>query len=77
MGNIKIPSQEQTVLKHLKKYGSITAREASRKYDIDRLSGRIFNLRKDHDIITVTESNKRRRGTHARYVYKGEKDVQV
>ena len=76
MGNMKIPSQEQIVLNHLKKYGSITAREASRKYDIDRLSGRIFNLRKKHDIVTVTEPNKRR-GTHARYVYKGEKDVQM
>lgn len=38
-------SQRQQVLQHLRNVGPITAREASRLYGCDRLSGRILELR--------------------------------
>jgi hypothetical protein len=38
-------SQNKTVLKHLVKYGSITANEAIRLYSIQRLSARIYDLK--------------------------------
>lgn len=46
-------SQEQIVLKHLKKYGSITSMEAFSRYTITRLAAVVFVLRKEHDIETV------------------------
>lgn len=46
-------SQEQIVLSHLKKYGSITSMEAFSRYTITRLAAVVFVLRKDHEIETV------------------------
>lgn len=46
-------SQEQIVLKHLKKYGSITSMEAFSRYTITRLAAVVFVLRKEHEIETV------------------------
>ena len=39
-------TQNKTVLKHLIKYGSITAEQAVRKYSIYRLGARIYDLKK-------------------------------
>ena len=38
--------QNARVLRHLKKFGSITSMQAFQLYGITRLSGRIFDLRK-------------------------------
>ena len=46
-------SQEQIVLRHLKKYGSITSMEAFSRYTITRLAAVVFVLRKEHEIETV------------------------
>ena len=65
-------TQNEQVLKHLKEYGSITPLEAMVRYDIMRLSGRIFELRKEgHNIITKDRVTKK--GKHyAEYILKGE-----
>lgn len=55
-------SQEQIVLGHLKKYGTITAWEAMTDYHILDLAGRIRNLRKEYDIETDMQYKKD--GTH-------------
>ena len=47
-------SQNKTVLKHLVKFGSITANEAVRIYGIYRLSARINDLRAKGVSITST-----------------------
>ena len=49
-------SKHQQVLNHLKKYGSITPKEAWLKYGLYRLSSVINRLRaKGYDIETVKE----------------------
>ena len=40
------PTQNETVLKHLRKFGSITPREAYDDYQIMRLASRVDELRK-------------------------------
>ena len=57
MGKRKI-SQEQIVLGHLKKYGTITAWEAMNDYHILDLAGRIRNLRKEYEIETDMQYKK-------------------
>ena len=52
-------SQEQRILEHLKKYGSITTWESFERYGITRLSAKIYNLKKlgcifDEEIIKKT-----------------------
>lgn len=47
-------TQEQKVLRHLNKVGSITVREAMIEYSIQSLTKRISNLREEgHDIISL------------------------
>lgn len=47
-------SQNQQILKHLKRYADITALTAYEKYGVMRLSGRIFDLRAEgYDIVSV------------------------
>jgi len=47
-------TQEQQILKHLLKKGSITSWEAIEKYRITRLSARIYTLRNaDHNIESM------------------------
>lgn len=65
-------TQKAQVLKHLKNHkNGITSMTAFERYGITRLSGRIFELRRDgYDIITdnVTEKNKNGHAvTYARY----------
>ena len=53
---MKLPAQNKTalVLNHLLKYGTITSWEAIQKYRATRLSSIIYNLRKEHEIMSVT-----------------------
>lgn len=75
----KVPhlSQNMRVLKYMKKHPKkgITNRDAH-NMDIERLSGRIFNLRAmGYQIETVRETRRNLRGeikNYARYIYKGE-----
>lgn len=55
-------TQNQIILKHLKKHGSITPLQAINKYMILRLSARIFDLKDSgHNIKTtiIKKGNKR------------------
>jgi hypothetical protein len=53
---MKIKSQNELVLKHLKKHGSITSWEAINAYGITRLSARIFDLKDlGYGILTVMQ----------------------
>ena len=54
------------ILHHLKEHGSITTIEAFTLYGITRLSGRIWELRKTHNIEGVKETNKNEK-TYTRY----------
>lgn len=58
MGGIEMikHSQDDIILKHLQKFGSINAIEAIHKYGITRISARIYNLRKKGYAITSEES---------------------
>lgn len=67
-------SQEELVLSHLMKYGSITSWDAIRKYHITRLSAIIYNLRSIYDIISKYETNKTTETTYVRYIYLGRYD---
>jgi predicted fused transcriptional regulator/phosphomethylpyrimidine kinase len=52
-------SQNKTILNHLKKHGYITAYLAVRLYGIFRLSGRIYDLKKQgFNIASKLEFNK-------------------
>lgn len=67
-------TQCEEVLKHIKTYGSITSYEAFVNYRITRLSGRIFELRRQGYPI-VTENETADGTTYARYSLKGERNV--
>lgn len=54
---IKTDSQNKIVLKHLVKYGSLTAEMAVRLYRIYRLGARIYDLKRSgHNISSGLES---------------------
>jgi len=51
-------TQCEQVLRHLKDEGSITQREAARRYEIYRLAARIYDLRREgHDIEKEMETS--------------------
>ena len=60
-------TQEEIVLKHLREHGSITSMTAFRKYDITRLSAKIFNLRKEGYIIPMRYETSKKGKTYGRY----------
>ena len=61
-------TQEQTILNHLQKYGSITALEAVEKYRIMRLASRISDLRQaGYKINTDFEKSRKGEKAWARY----------
>lgn len=66
---MKVKSQSEQILKHLKNHkNGITAFDAFNRYGITRLSGRIFDLRKEgHEIETVIETQKNKYGHIAQY----------
>ena len=59
-------TQNEMILHHIKTHGSITTIEAFTLYGITRLSGRIWELRKNHKIEGVKETNKNGK-TYMRY----------
>lgn len=68
-------NKTQKVLAHLKKYKSITPMDAYEYYGSMRLSGIIYNLKKDYNIITNIEeytNEYKDKVRYARYKYKGE-----
>ena len=67
-------SQEHKVLVHMQRYGSITSMEAFHKYNITRLSAKIFNLRKDGYDIGMQWETSPNGARYGRYVLR-EEDV--
>lgn len=76
-GDVKkgtIMTQNEMVLNHLCKYGSITPKDAEELYGIMRLGARIYDLKQSgHSVQTKMESSKNRFGvtvSYARYYLK-------
>lgn len=63
----KITNQKQEVLRHIKKYGSITSMEAFEKYGITRLSAIIYILRREHNIVTLMRTSVNRYGNEVNF----------
>ena len=75
-----IDTQEKQIELHLKQYGSITSWEAFEKYGITRLSARIYNLRRYHNILSKQITTTNRYGNtvnYVKYVYMGAKYAEV
>lgn len=68
-------TQNQRILNHLETYGSITAREATRTYEIYRLAARIADLKRmGYNIESVEEVRTNSEGEtkrFARYYLRG------
>lgn len=63
----KITNQKQEVLRHIKRYGSITSMEAFEKYGITRLSAIIYILRREYEIVTIMRTSVNRYGNEVNY----------
>lgn len=63
----KITNQKQEVLRHIKRYGSITSMEAFEKYGITRLSAIIYILRREYEIITIMRTSINRYGNEVNF----------
>lgn len=67
----KAITQGQTVLKHLKQYGSITSWEAITDYHITRVGAVIYELkRRGHSITSKRETNNGK--FYTRYILEGQ-----
>ena len=66
-------TKKELVLEHLKKYRSITPKEAYFEYGSMRLGAIIFELRKNHKIRTnmIDVAGKYGNSTVAQYIYEG------
>ena len=66
-------TKKQLILEHLKKYKSITPKEAYFEYGSMRLGAVIFELRKNHKIRTnmIDVAGKYGNSTVAQYIYEG------
>lgn len=60
-------TQAQLVLNYMQNYGSITTLEAFRDLGVTRLSGVIFELKKEHAITSKTERAKNRYGENTSF----------
>jgi len=73
----KTDTQRDRILTHLKRYGSITQKEAYERYGIERLASRIHDLKGGGNIIrTGRETALNRYGeptSYARYYWGGER----
>lgn len=73
----KTDTQRDRILTHLKRYGSITQREALNEYGVARLASRVNDLRKGgYPIRTGRETALNRYGeptSYARYYWGGER----
>lgn len=65
-------TQNETILEHIKKNGSITSLEAFELYRITRLSGRIHDLRAQGNNITTEKVKAKNGAIYAVYKLKGE-----
>ena len=63
----KITNQKQEVLRHIKRYGSITSMEAFEKYGITRLSAIIYILRRECEIVTIMRTSVNRYGNEVNF----------
>lgn len=63
----KITNQKQEVLRHIKRYGSITSMEAFEKYGITRLSAIIYILRREYAIVTIMRTSVNRYGNEVNF----------
>ncbi len=63
----KITNQKQEVLRHIKRYGSITSMEAFEKYGITRLSAIIYILRREYEIVTIMRTSINRYGNEVNF----------
>ena len=63
----KITNQKQEVLRHIKRYGSITSMEAFEKYGITRLSAIIYILRREYEIVTLMRKGVNRYGNEVNF----------
>lgn len=71
-----VSNQNQQVEQHLKTYGSTTSWEAFELYGITRLSARIYDLRRENEIMSKPMSTTNRFGNtvnYVKYVYMGGK----
>jgi len=60
-------TQCEQILRHLRQEGSITQREAARRYEIYRLAARIYDLRSEgHEIMREMETSENGK-KYARY----------
>ena len=69
--NVKPPVSGQCarILRHLKDYGSITAKDAVQEYGVMRLAARVSDLKKmGYDITSKFETSKNRYGESVNYV---------
>lgn len=66
-------TKKEMILQHLKKYRSITPKEAYFEYGSMRLGAVIFELRKNHKIRTnmIDVAGKYGNSTVAQYIYEG------
>jgi len=69
---VPVLTQEDKILEHLKRHGSITSMEAFRKYNITRLSGRIYDLRMQGYQISLVWETTPKGIRYGRYVLKQE-----
>lgn len=61
-------SHSEMILRHMERFGSITALEAMQEYGIMRLGARIWDLRHEgHDIASEFVTGKNRYGETTRY----------
>jgi hypothetical protein len=61
-------NQNERILEHLKKYGSITPKEANTEYGVMRLGARIHDLKKaGHAILTTNEKALNKYGEKIHY----------
>ena len=75
-----VSNQNQQVEQHLKTYGSITSWEAFELYGITRLSARIYDLRRENEIMSkpmATTNRFRNTVNYVKYVYMGAKYAEV
>lgn len=67
-------TQNEMILNHIKKHGSITSMEAFAEYNITRLSGRIHELRAQGYKITSNKEKAKNGAVYAVYrLQEGEK----
>jgi len=55
-------TQNQKILRHLRLYGSIDPMTAIREYGIMRLGARIYDLKRDHNIVSIRKDGRNRFG---------------